>query len=370
MFRRSRILLLVPHLGGGGAERVMAQLAQSLPRERFDVHLGLVAQRDNGLLEALPPGVHVHRIGARRVLFGAFGLLRMIWRLRPDLILAGMFHLNFLVLLLRPLFPRHTRILVRQNGMLLSQESNSGGSPTLRLYRAIYPQAEGIICQTRAMAAEMTNLLGSNAKIHVLRNPVDVSGVRSAVARSARRWIGHGPHLLAVGRLSAEKGLDLLLDAFAKIRVRFPGADLVILGKGSEESALRAQCEFLGLSGCVLFAGYEAEPTLWFAGATLLVISSRQDAFPNALLEGAAAGLPVVATPCSPGVTDLLRGRTGAWLAREVSSDALASSIQAALLTLEPGERFRHSWLEPYDLENAVAEYEILIQRTLTGPAR
>jgi glycosyltransferase involved in cell wall biosynthesis len=369
MFRRSRILLLVPHLGGGGAERVIAQLAQSLPRDCFDVHLGLVAQRD-GLPDTLSSGVRVHRIGASRVLFGTFGLLRMIRRLRPDLILSGMFHLNFLVLLLRPLFPRHTRILVRQNGMFLAQQPNLGGFPMLRLYRATYPQAEGIICQTDAMAAEMTRLLGSNARIHVLRNPVDVRGVRRTVARSARRWFGLGPHLLAVGRLSAEKGFDLLLDAFATIRSRFPGADLTILGKGPEEKALRAQCESLGLTACVRFAGYVVEPASWFAGATLLVISSRQDAFPNALLESAAAGLPVVATPCSPGVTELLHGKSGVWLAREVSSDALAKSMQAALITLHPGERFRHSWLEPYDLQNAVAEYETLIQKTLTGPTR
>jgi glycosyltransferase involved in cell wall biosynthesis len=368
MFRRSRILLLVPHLGGGGAERVMAQLAQSLPRDCFDVHLGLMTETDD-LPEAIPPDVSVHRIGARRVLFGAFGLLRMIRRLRPDLILSGMFHLNLLVLLLRPLFPRHTRILIRQNGMLLAQRPNSGGLPLLRLYRSAYPQAEGIICQTQAMAAEMTDLLGSKARIHVLRNPVDVSGVRRTVARSQRRWLGCGPHVLAVGRLSAEKGFDLLLDAFETIRERFPCADLAILGKGSEEKALRAQCESLGLSACVHFAGYVAEPASWFAGATLLVISSRQDAFPNALLEGAAAGLPVVATPCSPGVTELLHGKSGAWLAREVSSEALARSMQAAMVTIEPGERFRHSWLEPYDLQNAVAEYEILIRKTLSGVA-
>jgi glycosyltransferase involved in cell wall biosynthesis len=366
MFRRSRILLLVPHLGGGGAERVMAQLAQSLPCERFDVHLGLITKTDD-LPEALPPNVRVHRVGARRLLFGTFGLLRMIWRLRPDLILSGMFHLNLLVLLLRPLFPRQTRILIRQNGMLLAQPSNIVGFPLLRLYRAAYPQAEGIICQTQAMAAEMTGLLGSKAKIFVLRNPVDVSGVRRAVARSPRRWVGCGPHLLAVGRLSAEKGFDLLLDAFAIIRPRFPEADLAILGKGPEEESLRTQCESLGLSACVQFAGYVVEPASWFAGASLLVISSRHDAFPNALLEAAAAGLPVVATPCSPGVTELLRGKSGAWLARQVSSEALARSMQAALITLYPGERFRHSWLEPYDLQNAVREYETLIRQTLAG---
>src|SRR5258708_23917866 len=117
MLRRSTILLLMPHLGGGGAERVMSHLARALPRDSFEVHLGLVTDRPCAA-ETLSSGIQVHGIGAQRVLFGAIELLRMVWHLHPDLIISGMFHLNFLVLLLRPLFPRATRVLVRQNGML------------------------------------------------------------------------------------------------------------------------------------------------------------------------------------------------------------------------------------------------------------
>jgi glycosyltransferase involved in cell wall biosynthesis len=61
---------------------------------------------------------------------------------------------------------------------------------------------------------------------------------------------------------------------------------------------------------------------------------------PNALLEAAAAGLPLGATPASGGVVDLLRGRPGAWLAPEISAEALAAAIIAALETIRPGERF------------------------------
>jgi glycosyltransferase involved in cell wall biosynthesis len=57
---------------------------------------------------------------------------------------------------------------------------------------------------------------------------------------------------------------------------------------------------------------------------------------PNALLEAAAAGLPVVALPSSGGVADLLRNRTGAWLAAEISASALADSLHAALEFLHP----------------------------------
>ena len=69
-------------------------------------------------------------------------------------------------------------------------------------------------------------------QIAVLPNPVDLEGIRAA-SNAPRQWNGAGPHLLAAGRLSAEKGFDLLLEALAIVRERFPEADLIIAGGGA-----------------------------------------------------------------------------------------------------------------------------------------
>ena len=365
MIRRYTILLLIPHLGGGGAQRVIAQLARSLPCERFDVHLGVVTRSDLPG-EKLPPCVRVHRINAHRVVFGVARLVRMVREIGPDLILSGMFHLNFLVLLLRPLFPLTTRILVRQNGMLSAGPRQNTRLERL-LYRVTYPWAEGIVGQTSAMADEMKRILGSKARIHVLRNPVDVDNIRRLTERKTSQWADGGPHLLAVGRLSAEKGFDLLLEAFVTVRVEHPEARLVILGEGPERNLLESRCSALGLASWVRFAGYVSEPASWFADATLLVIPSRTEALPNVLLEGAAAGLPNVATPSSSGMCELIQGQAGIWLARDIASEALALSLKSALSTLRPGERFPHTWLEPFDLPEAIGKYEASILQTLAG---
>ncbi len=105
MKQRPSVLLLIPHLGGGGAEQVTSLLARGLSREKYELHLGLVTQKDAGT-EELPPQIGIHALGAGRVRTGAFRLLRLVRRLKPALILSGMAHLNFLVLLLRPYFPQ------------------------------------------------------------------------------------------------------------------------------------------------------------------------------------------------------------------------------------------------------------------------
>jgi len=155
---------------------------------------------------------------------------------------------------------------------------------------------------------------------------------------------GKGPHLLAVGRLSREKGFDLLLEAMVSVRERFPDVDLIIAGVGKEEAALKGQSRSLHLETAVSFIGYVDRLYEFFPGTTLFVLSSRYEGMPNSLLEAAAAGLPLVATPASEGITDLLRDRPGIWLANEISAEALAATLITALEEIRPGERFGHGF--------------------------
>jgi len=198
-----------------------------------------------------------------------------------------------------------------------------------------------------------------------LPNPVDVDAIREETAQAPNRWSGPGPHLLAVGRLSREKGFDLLLRALVAVRRQVAHIDLVIAGAGPEEPVLEAQCNELGLQSCVRFAGHVDSPSAYFAGASAFVLASRHEGLPNALLEAAAAGLPVIASPASQGVVDLLRDQPGAWLATEISSDALASSLLAGLKALAPGQRFDHNFIEQFRIDRAICAYEELIDAVL-----
>jgi glycosyltransferase involved in cell wall biosynthesis len=366
MNQRPRVLLLIPHLGGGGAERVMALVARGLSREKYELHLGLMTQTD-AAGAGLPSWFAVHALGAARVRGAAFRLIRLVRTVKPDLILSGMFHLNFLVLLLRPFFPRRTRILIRQNGTVSSSLAWDGLPRfTGLLYKVLYRHADRIVCQSRAMAADLTRELGIGAEsLSVLPNPVDVEKIRNSIRKAPTGGNGPWLHLFAVGRLSREKGFDLLLQALFLVRVRIPGVGLVIAGAGPEENALKVQCHQLGLDEAVEFAGPVDHPFRYFPSATLFVLSSRHEGLPNALLEAAAAGLPLVAVPSSQGVVDLLRGQPGAWLAREISAQALAASLLTAMEALQPGERFTHSFVDEFRLDRAIPAYENLIDATL-----
>jgi len=344
----------------------MAHLANGLSPDKYDLHLGIITDSDPGPFK-LPPWVTVHCLATSRVRSSALRLLQLIRRLHPQLILSGMFHLNFLVLLLRPFLPRDTRVLIRQNGTV-SAALAFGDLPACTgiLYKLLYPQADRVICQAASMARDLANTLAiAENHLAVLPNPLDIEALRAESGPRRQPGTPTSPHLLAVGRLAPVKGFDLLLEALAIVKATYPGVRLSILGSGPQDAFLKAMCARLGLGRSVQFLGEVSQPAHFFAEASLFVLSSRHEGMPNALLEAAAAGLPLVALPASGGVVDLLRNQPGAWLAADVSSPALAESLLAALQVLEPGKRFAHDFIEPFRIENSIHAYEDLIDATL-----
>lgn len=366
MAQLPRVLLLIPHLGGGGAERVTALLTRGLSPQKYELHLGLITESILAS-DLVPSWVRIHSLGVPRIRSAAFPLVRLVRRLQPDLILSGMAHLNFLVLLLRPFFPRKTRVIVRQNATVSADLTSHPESLYARFfYQRLYPVADRVICQTKAMAADLAALSGVvEPQVKVLENPVDADAIRNAGADTEDRWRRPGPHLLAFGRLSPEKGFDILLESFASLRLKYPDAELTILGAGPELAPLTSLRNRLRLEASVQFAGHVPHPERFFSGATLFVLPSRQDSLPNALLEAAAGGLPIVALPCSEGVVNLLTGKRGVWLGTATSSRALTRSLLAALDANRPGDRFPHAWVEGFRMDCAIQGYERLIDETL-----
>ena len=366
MAQRPRVLLLIPHLGGGGAERVTALLTRGLSPQKYELHLGLITESIL-VSDLVPFWVRIHSLGVPRIRSAAFPLVRLVRRLQPDLILSGMAHLNFLVLLLRPFFPRRTRVIVRQNATVSADFGSSLVSLYRRFfYRHLYPVADKVICQTKAMAADLAAQSAViESQVKVLENPVDADAIRNVGTDIENRWQRPGPHLLAFGRLSHEKGFDILLESFASLRLKYRDAELTILGAGPELAPLTSLRNRLRLESSVQFTGHVPHPERFFPKATLFVLPSRQDSLPNALLEAAAGGLPIVALPCSAGVVNLLTGKRGAWLGTEISSQALTRSVLSALDAIRPGERFPHAWVEGFRMDSAIQGYERLIDETL-----
>ncbi len=147
---------------------------------------------------------------------------------------------------------------------------------------------------------------------------------------------GVGKHrLLAVGRLSPEKGFDLLLAAFAPLTHLHSSWDLVIVGEGEQRAALTADIAQRGMSHCVFLPGRAGNIGDWYASAQLFVLSSRYEGFGNVLVEALAYGVPCVSFDCEFGPKEIIQQGVDGILVPPGDSEALASAL-GAIMTNAP----------------------------------
>lgn len=130
----------------------------------------------------------------------------------------------------------------------------------------------------------------------------------------------------AVGRLETEKRFDLLIDAFASLRVARPGLRLVIVGEGSLRSVLETQVDRLGLGGVCRLLGQRSDIVDLHHAFNVFVQSSSNEGAPNAVLEAMALETPVVATAVG-GTAQLVREGIDGLLVPAGNADALAVAI-------------------------------------------
>ncbi len=134
--------------------------------------------------------------------------------------------------------------------------------------------------------------------------------------------------LLAVGRLSEQKGFGKLLEAWQQLAADFPQWQLVILGEGPDRQALQAQAAGLGLAGSVSLPGRAGNVGQWYEAADLYVMSSRFEGFPNTLAEAMAHGLPAVSFDCDTGPRDIIRDEVDGLLVPPGDVAALAAALR------------------------------------------
>jgi glycosyltransferase involved in cell wall biosynthesis len=118
--------------------------------------------------------------------------------------------------------------------------------------------------------------------------------------------------VLSVSRLSPEKDIPTLLDAFARLHQARPHSRLLLAGDGPDRARLQALVAQHGLQAVVQLPGRVAQPMAWMARADVFVLASQYEGFGNVLVEALASGVPVVSTDCPVGPREILQdGRYG-----------------------------------------------------------
>lgn len=166
-----------------------------------------------------------------------------------------------------------------------------------------YGRARAIVVQTRSVAA-WAAAQGWGRPIYVIPNaaPSLSEDQDREIRNPATQLVA-----VALGRLSPEKGFDLLIESFAEIAAAHPQWQLRIYGEGSERANLSKLAQERGVSDKVWFGGWTSNAEQALRSSDLFILPSRYEGFPNALLEAMAVGLPCISFDCDSGPREIIR---------------------------------------------------------------
>ncbi len=276
--------------------------------EEFDVTLALLD--DEPAAYAPPEWVSVRQFDCRRSLGESVLAVRRLYaEIRPDVSLSFLTRAN----VANVLNARAPCVISERSNTSAQFDNSLRGVASRALVRALYPRAARVIAVSEGVAGDLRDNFGVRPeRVTAVANPVDVKAIKAWSLQSPAVAID-GPYILAAGRLVKSKNFDMLIRAFA---ASGSGHRLVIVGGGGEREALLQTAKACGVADRVLLPGFVENPYSLMRNAEVFVLSSNAEGFPNALVEAMAVGVPVIATNCASGPSEIL-----AEAARETISD-------------------------------------------------
>lgn len=294
-----RIMFVIPRMNNGGAERVVANLANkfcvlhsvkvvvwvgqesfySLDNRVNFSSAGLNLNRKNAVTRSASMVLHIVK---------AFRYLKKEYAsFNPDVVISFLAEADMLVYLLHRMY----------NFFWVSSERNDPvrTSKIRQIFMGImYKNVDMFVCQS-AFIKEYYKMITDNKKV-VIPNPIDRSRLYELMEETEVLKI------VAVGRLAEQKNFELLVRAYARARKRLTNhTSLTIFGDGSLRTVLEKVIEKLNMTNYVYLPGSNQNVFAEMKDASLFIMSSDYEGFPNALLEACAMGIPVIATDIKTG---------------------------------------------------------------------
>lgn len=329
MAKPSKIAIVISSLAGGGAEHVVCTMANFWHQAGRDVVVICFSDASERSQSELSPQVKVialaclgKKSNAIQDNWNRIRKIREAIRVEtPSVILSFMETVNILTILAA----RGSSVPVYVADRI-DPQSYSYGKHWRILRNLTYGRAKAVIVQTQAVVKRYPK--------HIQKR---IAVINNFVKKADDISIGQHKIICAAGRLHSQKAFDVLIEAFSKITNENPEWNLVIYGEGEERKELQNLIEDRKMKDRIALPGFSKDLRKNLSSASLFVLSSRYEGFPNILLEAMASGLAVISTRCPFGPEEIVTDKEDGLLVDVDDIDALAEKM--SILMRDPDER-------------------------------
>jgi glycosyltransferase involved in cell wall biosynthesis len=369
-----KLLIFIHSLGGGGAERVTANLANHWVGRGWEITVVTLASCSFDAYELHPDVQRISLnlanessniiIGLWRNLRRSMALRQVLRKIHPDIALGMMTAANVQLAL-----ATSGLSAVRAIGSeRVHPPQVSLGVPWEWLRRHFY----GRLAAVTALTCESADWLQSHTTTRLM--PVIPNAVPWPLPEQAPKLMPtffrakQRRLLISVGRLDGQKGFDWLVTAFSILAERHTDWDLVILGEGELRGALERQVSASKLETRVFLPGRVGNVGDWYECADLYVMSSRFEGFPNTLVEALAYGLPAVSFDCDTGPRDIIRHEIDGLLVPVGDVTALTAALERLMGNADLRKRFANRAVEArerFSIDRIASMWETLFVKVM-----
>ena len=374
-----RIAFFVDSMDGGGAERVMLNLANEYIKQGYEVDL-VLARKQGDYLSDVDSGIRIIDLATTRFWTYFLPLIRYFKSVKPDVMLSATTILNLLAIMTKFLSRANTHLVVSEHIDIVSF-ANTGAlqrsNILKKLIAFLYPKADQIVAVSNGAAKSLSEFSGVPiSKIKAIYNGViDQHKLDLSHEKLDHPWFGASqvdePVIVAVGRLQAQKDYPMLLKAFALVCEQRK-AKLIILGEGELREELKNLAQDLNISENLSLHGFESNPFKFFASADVFALSSQYEGLPTVLIEALACGCPVVSTNCPSGPEEILEhGKYGTLVSvgnHRDFADALLAVLQLRDESPQMMEKRKRDLMDhgqQFNVDNAFSEYSRVLGLTV-----
>jgi glycosyltransferase involved in cell wall biosynthesis len=324
--RKKTVFFVINTLEGGGAERVLSTLAIDFHNRKIPVKIVCLNYAET--VYKLPKDLEVTYLLKRssnsktsRIYYACITFLKLSYLFlneKPECVISFMTTSNLWSGL---------SAMITKTDFIVSERTTPEHSIKTQNYifkavlSIIYRNARAIVVPAKGIESCLKMYSGfeklSNFKI--IHNPITDLGNPSKLKVNNRKFI------FGAGRLSHEKGFDRLIDAFAALKLK--NIDLLIAGEGQEYEVLKQKIQYLRLQKKVKLIGLKSNLQDYYAQAELFVLPSRNEGYPNALIEAMSFGCACIAMDCEFGPSEIIRHQKNGLLVQKDNVKELRSGI-------------------------------------------
>ena len=331
-----QVAFLVPSLRLSGAHLATIRIANLLANRGLNVLLITISGKTCSLDRAIQENVTVIHWHINPIWKGLSRLIPFLRNSPPDILVAVQPIACSLAGIAKFLCHPKTKVIMTEHATRIAHVSTPNQAKRILVRIALwlgYQFADAYVGVSRASEIALRKFLALPIQrtIKVIYNPVYCPQFQALSEESIQEKWFEASHeaIIAVGRLSEEKGFDILIKAFALIPPGAAARFLYIIGEGEGRTELEKLVKKLDLSGRVVMPGEVDNPLKFLRRASLFVLSSRHEALPTVLIEALGCNTPIVSTDVG-GVREIL-GKNFGTIIPSLTPKTLANAIERAL---------------------------------------